>query len=75
VARAWRRLPSEGSKTPNRETPRIKEPVIAQCTCVHPAQDALHGPGWRVFNLKRKPLAHLQCTVCKAKRYTGLPKG
>lgn len=49
--------------------------MIAPCTCNHPAQDAFHGPGRRVFNLRRNPGVNgAVCTVCSAKRYTGLPK-
>lgn len=38
--------------------------MIMPCTCVHPAQDAFHGKGKRVYNLCKHDTA-LRCTVCK----------
>lgn len=47
--------------------------MIAECNkkCPHPGQDALHGPGRRVFNLMRKGEKggqEARCTVCGGKQ-------
>ena len=44
--------------------------MILKCTCIHPAQDRLHGIGNRVHNkLTRTTGGQLyRCTVCKKER-------
>lgn len=39
--------------------------MIAKCSCKHPGQDKLHGPGMRVMNESKKGL---RCTVCGSDR-------
>lgn len=53
--------------------------MIAQCACVHTAQDTLHGPGRRVFNPMKAGKSVVggygfRCTVCRAARYTSKPQ-
>ena len=36
--------------------------MIAQCNCAHPAQDAMHGVGYRVHNVLKD--GGTRCTVC-----------
>lgn len=38
--------------------------MILVCTCIHPAQDSIHGKFRRVFNPCRHDTA-ARCTVCK----------
>lgn len=45
--------------------------MIAKCTCQHPGQDSIHGPGMRVFNPGGTPTKPASCTVCGAKLYIG----
>jgi hypothetical protein len=45
--------------------------MVMPCTCKYPQQDALHGPGHRVYNpTKNGDRAH--CTVCGAEKGTGV---
>lgn len=48
--------------------------IIRPCTCKHAAQDTLHGPGNRVFNVKKEQgkdmPRYCTCTVCGQERPT-----
>jgi hypothetical protein len=40
--------------------------AILKCVCTHPAQDKLHGKGFRVHNKTKE--AKYRCTVCLKER-------